>query len=279
MGATSAAYTPVKDDAAVFLRATAKYTDRLGEQSMLEVSSNAVIENTDNRAPKFPDTETGMRKVAEATDPATGIEPAVTADDPNIDNLTYTLGGTDAAAFGIDRTSGLLETKAKLDYEAKNSYMVTVTATDPNGLSATIDVTIKVTDVDEAPEIVVGGLVVTGKSATNYAEKGTGMVAAYSASGPDAGSATWSLAGADAGDFSISNTGVLTFSAAPNYEAPADANTDNIYMVTGGSQRRDQYRHEGRHHQRDQRGRGRNGEPVDTAAQGRNGDNCHTNRC
>ena len=26
-------------------------------------------------------------------------------------------------------------TKAKLDYEAKNSYMVTVTATDPHGLS------------------------------------------------------------------------------------------------------------------------------------------------
>ena len=46
-----------------------------------------------------------------------------------------------------------MQTKAKLDYETKKSYMVTVTATDSDGLSASIDVTIKVTDVDEAPEI------------------------------------------------------------------------------------------------------------------------------
>ena len=109
--------------------------------------------------------------------------------------------------------------------------MVTVTAADPNGLSDTIDVTIKVTDVDEAPKIIAGGLVVRGTSDINYAENGTGMVATYSAAGPDAADATWSLSGADAGALSISSAGVLTFMASPNYESPADANTDNIYMV------------------------------------------------
>ena len=64
--------------------------------------------------------------------------------------------------------------------------MVTVTATDPNGLSASIDVTIKVTGVDEAPKIIVGGLVVTGTGDIDYAENGMGMVATYSAAGPDA---------------------------------------------------------------------------------------------
>ena len=55
------------------------------------------------------------------------------------------MGGTDAAAFGIVAgKSGQLVTKAKLDYETKNTYMVTVTATDPNGLSDSIDVTIMV---------------------------------------------------------------------------------------------------------------------------------------
>ena len=39
--------------------ATASYTDRRGEQTAEEVSDNAVIANTDNRAPMFPDTETG----------------------------------------------------------------------------------------------------------------------------------------------------------------------------------------------------------------------------
>ena len=44
------------------------------------------------------------------------------------------------------------------------------------------------------------------------------MVTTYSAAGPDAADATWSLSGADAGDLSISSAGVLTFMASPNYE-------------------------------------------------------------
>ena len=41
----------------------------------------------------------------------------------------------------------------ELDYESnKKTYMVTVTATDPSRAMTTIDVTINVTDVDEAPE-------------------------------------------------------------------------------------------------------------------------------
>ena len=43
---------------------------------------------------------------------------------------------------------------------------------------------------------------------------------------------TWTLSGVDAGDFSISG-GVLSFNvSSPDYEAPTDANTDNVYMVT-----------------------------------------------
>ena len=98
--------------------------------------------------------------------------------------------------------------------------------------SPTIDVTIMVTQVNEPPVISVGGLAVTGQSAIDYAENGTGMVATYSAAGPDAARATWSLEGDDAGDFSISTAGVLTFRTTPNYEAPADAGTDNVYQVT-----------------------------------------------
>ena len=110
--------------------------------------------------------------------------------------------------------------------------MVTVMAEDSFRDSSSIMVTIMVTDVDEMPVISVGGLVVTGRSSTDYAENGTSMVAAYSAAGPDAARATWSLEGDDAGDFRISSAGVLTFRTTPNYETPADADTDNVYMVT-----------------------------------------------
>ena len=93
-------------------------------------------------------------------------------------------------------------------------------------------VTIKVTNVDEAPMIMVGGLAISGMARVDYAEDRRDAVATYTASGPDAASATWSLDGDDAGDFEISSSGVLTFMGAPDYEAPADAGTDNTYMVT-----------------------------------------------
>ena len=51
-------------------------------------------------------------------------------------------------------------------------------------------VTIMVTDVDEAPEISEGGLAITGMISVEYAEEnGTGMVATYSATGPESANA------------------------------------------------------------------------------------------
>ena len=49
-----------------------------------------------------------------------------------------------------------MKSGTKLDFEAaKNVYMVTLTATDSFGDSASIDVTITVTDADEAPDVTV----------------------------------------------------------------------------------------------------------------------------
>ena len=71
--------------------------------------------------------------------------------------MTYTLGGPDVAMFRVRQPDegGQIEvgTGTKLDYERKKSYMVTVTATDPSQESATIDITIMVTDVNEGPVI------------------------------------------------------------------------------------------------------------------------------
>ena len=78
----------------------------------------------------------------------------VAATDPNDDSLTYSLGGTDAASFSIVRSTGRLQTKAALNWEEQDTYMVTVMATDPSGLSATVNVTIKITDMPEPPVIM-----------------------------------------------------------------------------------------------------------------------------
>ena len=95
--------------------------------------------------------------------------------------------------------------ETKLDYETKKTYTVTVTATDPSLASDTITVTIKVVNVDEKPVISESGLGITGNNSIDYDEDETGAVETYTATGQAAAGATWSLEGADAGDFSISS--------------------------------------------------------------------------
>ena len=156
----------------------------------------------------------------------------VEATDPNDETLTYTLSGTDAGSFDIDDSSGQLKVASgtELDYETKDSYAVIVTATDPVTIddpsadSDSIAVTITVEDVDESPTL-------TGEDSVEYAENGLLPVAEYKATDPEKESLTWSLAGTDRGDFTISN-GVLSFDSAPNYESPTDAGGNNVYEVT-----------------------------------------------
>ena len=110
-----------------------------------------VTDVTENRAPTFTDGASATRSVAEKTASEQNIGIAIAATDADNDTLTYTLGGTDAAAFSIVSTSGQLQTKNALDFETKNAYSVTVSVSDGNGGSDSISVTINVTDVNEAP--------------------------------------------------------------------------------------------------------------------------------
>ena len=234
-GATSASYTPGDVDVDKYLRATASYTDpQSSGKSAQAVSENAVrAVPVDNGPPVFPDQDpdtTGdqkaqTREVAENTAPDTVIGDPVTATDPNSDTLTYSLGGTDAKSFSIVAATGQLQTKAPLDYETDPTYTVTVTATDPSGLSDEITVTINVTDLDEAPEIGFAASI-------DYAENRTDRIATYTANDPENKVITWRLSGVDGEDFEISGTGELRFKATPDYEAPADDDTDNRYEVT-----------------------------------------------
>ena len=76
---------------------------------------------------------------------------------------------------------------------------------------------------------------ISGTSDSSYMENGTDAVGTYTASGPEAASATWMLEGADAGDFMVEGSGasvMLKFSSPPDYENAGDAGTDNTYKVT-----------------------------------------------
>ena len=101
----------------------------------------------DNNIPTFTDGESTTRSIAENTAYGENIGNAVAAIDADNDTLTYSLSGMDAASFSIVDTSGQLQTKAVLDYEAKTSYSVTVIVYDGNNGGDRITVTINVTDV------------------------------------------------------------------------------------------------------------------------------------
>ena len=166
IGVSSAVYSPRPADFGRCLRATAFYSDNMSdEQDATGVTEIPVGRHRStgapepeggfvNAAPVFPDqdpvtegdqSDTTSRMVPEDTKGNTKagryIGVPVKAIDDDDDLLTYTLDGSDAAFFSIDRKNGQLKTRAPLNYEVRNTYTVVVTATDPFGAADSIVVT------------------------------------------------------------------------------------------------------------------------------------------
>ena len=159
-GETSATYTPVTADETRFLRATASYDDGAGSDKSAEAVSTNSVEPApvpQNEPPQFP-SNTAARDVDENTVAGRDIGEPVTATDPENNTLTYSLDDTSRATFGIDASSGQLQTKGALDYETASSYRVTVTAADPAGAEDTITVNITVNNVEEAGTVTLSSL-------------------------------------------------------------------------------------------------------------------------
>ena len=114
------------------------------------------------RDPAFA-SDTASRSMDEFTSGAdylTALGDPVTATDPNGDTLTYTLGGPGRDHFAIDSRTGQLSVPQTYetgyyDHERVQQYQVTVTATDPDGRSDTITVTIHITNVNESPYFTI----------------------------------------------------------------------------------------------------------------------------
>ena len=247
-------YTPKANDKGKCLRATATYTDNIeghgppghdqgtnedGLQVLLISEAPVQESRTANAAPRFVDQDLNSpgdqsdrtsRKIAENTDAEEPIGNPVSAMDDDDELLIYTLAGADASSFDISRNDGQLMTKASLNFEARNSYSVVVTATDPSGASDSIQVTINVTNVHDPVHI-------TGTSRVSYPENGTEPVASFTAFDEAGHVIRWSVIGRDDDLFTIDD-GVLAFSAPPNYEDPQSAvdsallSVRNVYRVT-----------------------------------------------
>ena len=155
----------------------------------------------------------------------TGTAYTIAATDDNA--VTYSIATTkDYSKFnvsgGVVTFASVPDFETPTDADVQNTYEIDVNATD--GLNtATQTVVITVTDVDEIDPVF------TSATAVNFAENGTGT--AYTITATDANALTYALGtGNDEALFNIA-TGVVTFASSPDFEAPADADTDNAYVI------------------------------------------------
>ena len=205
--------------------------------------------------PRFVGTTTTY-DVAENT---TAVATLVATDATNA-AVTFSIPATDATG-GVDRakfaitSNGVLTFSTAPDYEnpgdvqspapntsaaGDNEYIVIVRAASSRG-QQNQPLIVRVTDVNEGPAFSTG-------SAFSLPENTT-AVTTVTATDPDKNSdgttardgITYTKEGTDAGLFSIdSSTGALTFTTAPNYEAPGDSEStepanaarNNVYVLT-----------------------------------------------
>jgi len=203
------------------------------------VSNRATVTltvGTTNGPPVITSNGGGPTAAISAAENQTGVT-TVTATDPENDPRTYSItGGADMARFSIVAGTGVLTFVAAPDFEvptdadANNTYIVTVTATAMGGTD-TQTLTVTVTNVNEEPTITSNGGGST--AAISAAESQTGVTTVTSTD-PESDAQTYSITGgADLARFSIvAGTGVLTFVAAPDFEAPTDADANGTYVVT-----------------------------------------------
>ena len=257
-------YTPAAGDVGDYLRAKVSYTDAEGAEKTAYVKSEFATRAVPaaNQAPDFDDNADYARSVPENYTGGAIVGAPVTATDPNQNDrnrLTYTIPTDgDAEPFAINKATGQITVKGKLDHEAGSTnddgvYSVTVTATDPSGLTDTHAVTITATDVNEKPSVIVDPDNTTENSTPpeNHPVKDDStadppvvslVLGTYKATDQDAGDGgdtadaskvTLTLSGDDKDAFVLDkDDGQLRFKASPNFESPTDANKDNAYKVT-----------------------------------------------
>ena len=149
-GANTATYMPTSGDVGRYLKAAVSYTDSSGSGKNAEKTSTNTVAT--NPPPVFADNSVTLSVNENATSGTVGT---ITATDPDGDAITYSVGGTDETAFkedfSLDASNGLITVRsdATIDHEARPSYSVTITATDPYGGTDTVALTITVTNVDE----------------------------------------------------------------------------------------------------------------------------------
>ncbi len=241
--AVSASYMPVTGDVGKFLRAAVSYTDGEDSGKTAQMASYRQVraEPSENSAPAFPapedisggygcpgsDPDRGVCLYIKRSTPiGAGIYQPARAEDPDDDEVRYSLEGTHVTHFDIVASTGELLTKQLFRDVDGNAYTVTIKAADPSGEFDTIKATI-------TPSGSPGSPVAEGPEEIRYPENGTWRVATYTAENKRGPITGWIIGvepgGGDGDYFDINGEGVLTFDGTPDYEDPSDEGGNNEY--------------------------------------------------
>ena len=203
-----------------------------GSSNTYGASSGSLTATLDQTAPTItgPSSATGANSSISIAESSTAVH-TFTANE----SVTWSKSGTDESFFSITSAGGILTITARdfespVDNGSNNTYVVIITATDSVGNATNQTLTVTITNVNEAPTITTASSAATH---TITQAENTSSVVTYTGSDIDAGTTlSWSISGTDAADLSInSSTGVLAFVTNPDFEAPADADTNNAYIV------------------------------------------------
>ena len=129
---------------------------------------------------------------------------SVSASDAEGDDLTYAVSGSEISIS----SSGVLSFIAAPDYESKTIYTTSVTVSDGVN-SVSQDITVNITNVNDVAPVI-------SSSATFSAAENQTAIGSVSASDAEGDDLTYAVSG---DEISISNSGVLAFKNAPDYES------------------------------------------------------------
>ena len=154
-------------------------------------------------------------------------------------SLSWTINGSTATGgvvkrkLALDGSWSTLGTPSTGSYSdsaitLNNSYWYRVFATNANGTSVGSNV-VKVNWYNVPPSINISSTISIDENASNA----TGNFTTLGVSDADGQTLTLTLGsqspGNDASDFTLASNGGLSFNASPDYESPADYDTNNIY--------------------------------------------------
>ncbi len=213
-------------------------SDTLRNIENVEFSDGTIAFNLLDNPPVITSNGGGATGTA-ALDENTTLVTTVTATDPDVgQTLTYALaGGADSQLFTLDATTGVLSFIKAPDFEnpidanGDGIYEVSVQAFD-GAITTTQVLSVSVNNVADgnAPIFTSNGGGATALIQTNENSSTVTTLIATDADGTQPAYAI--VGGADAGLFTLNaQTGVLSFVNAPNFEAPGDADGNNIYDV------------------------------------------------